>query len=367
MSEVVISGYYGFGNAGDEAMLAAMAGALKEADPTVNITVLSGNPVDTRRRHGVNSVHRLNLWQITKTLWRADLLISGGGSLLQDVTSGRSIFYYLGIMQIACWLDCPVMLYAQGIGPIRSRLARVFMRHVGNLLAGATVRDAGSKHELDALGIAGIPVEVTADPVLALLPAAREAGRTILDRAIPPGPGPLIGFSLREWRGQAHFKEIFAAAADRLVAEHSARIVFVPMQWPDDLQAAQAVADRMRQPHALLTGEYDTATLLSLVGNLDLLVGVRLHALIFAAVMETPFIGVSYDPKIDRFLEAMGEERAGTLENISIDQLLDAVRRELTGKQRADSRALRVEWLRQEARRNACFAMEWRKKSKTSR
>ena len=305
MSDLVISGYYGFGNAGDEAMLTAMVGALRQADPSVRITVLSGNPADTRRRHGVEALHRLNLWRIGWTLLHADLLISGGGSLLQDVTSGRSIFYYLGVMQLACWLGCPVMLYAQGIGPIRSRLARAFMRHVGNRLAGATVRDEGSKRELAGLGVVRPPVIVTADPVLALSPADREIGRSVVNRAALSGSGPLIGFSVREWRGQAHFKEVFAAAADRLAAETGARIVFLPMQWPDDLRAAQAVAERMAQPHALLAGGYDTTGLLSIVGNLDLLVGVRLHALIFAAVMEIPFVGVSYDPKIDRFLDMM--------------------------------------------------------------
>ena len=286
MSDLVISGYYGFGNAGDEAMLTAMIGALREADPAARITVLSGNPSDTRQRHGVEALHRLNLWRIARALLKADLLISGGGSLLQDVTSGRSIFYYLGVMQLACWLGCPVMLYAQGIGPVRSRLARAFMRHVGNRLAGATVRDEGSKRELAGLGVTRPQVVVTADPVLALAQVELASGRSVLGQTALSGSGPLIGFSLREWRGQAHYKEVFAAAADRLAAETGARIVFLPMQWPDDLRAAKAVAERMRQPHALLTGCHNTEGLLSIVGNLDLLVGVRLHALIFAAVME---------------------------------------------------------------------------------
>lgn len=362
MSELVISGYYGFGNAGDEAMLAAMVGALREADPQVRITVLSGNPADTRRRHRVEAIHRLNPWRIVRALAGADLLVSGGGSLLQDVTSGRSIFYYLGIMQLADWLNCPVMLYAQGIGPIRSRLARMFMRHVGNRIAGATVRDAGSQAELLGLGVTKPPVVVTADPVLALAPADLGGGRRILAQAHESGNGPLIGISLREWRGQSHFKEVFAAAADRLAVELGARIVFLPMQWPDDLQAAKDVAGRMRQPYILLDGCHDTETLLSIVGNLDLLVGVRLHALIFAAVMQVPFVGVSYDPKIDRFLETMGEPQAGTLETVAVDSLLQCVHQALAQAETRPQRAGRVERLRTQARRNAGFAMEWRRK-----
>ena len=362
MSDMVISGYYGFGNAGDEAMLAAMVGALREIDPAVHITVFSGDPEDTRRRHGVEAVHRLNMWQIAKKLYHADLLISGGGSLLQDVTSGRSIFYYLGIMQIADWLGCPIMLYAQGIGPIRSKLARAFMRHMGNRIAGATVRDEGSKLELEGLGVTRPHVSVTADPVLALTPGDRNVGCSIIRQSGLTGEGPLIGFSVREWRGQEHYKKTFAAVADRLVSETDARILFIPMQWPDDLRAARAVAEKMQQRCVVLEGNYDTEALLSIVGNLDLLVGVRLHALIFAAVMETPFIGVSYDPKIDRFLATLDEQPAGTLESVATDELLQRIRQVHGDVNAKEGRCRRVRELRAQALQNARFALQWRRK-----
>lgn len=206
MNKLVISGYYGFGNAGDEAMLLAMVDALRAIDPQVEITVISGNPEDTRRRHEVAAVHRLNLWGIAKAICSSDLLISGGGSLLQDVTSGRSIFYYLGIMQIACLLRRPIMLYAQGIGPIRSKTARAFMKHIGNCIAGGTVRDEGSLTELAGLGVVTPNVTVTADPVLALSPVAAESGRAIIEKLGLSGEGPLIGFSVREWQGRDHTK-----------------------------------------------------------------------------------------------------------------------------------------------------------------
>lgn len=358
MSKLVISGYYGFGNAGDEAMLSAMVGALRSLDPAVCIVVISGNPADTRRRHGVEAVHRLNMWSILRALRSSELLVSGGGSLLQDVTSGRSIFYYLGIMKLACFLDKPVMLYAQGIGPIRSSLARSFMRHIGNCLAGATVRDEGSRRELAALGVTKPFVSVTADPVLALSPVKKETGAAFLDALGLKGDGPLIGFSVREWKGHEHYKTVFAAAADRLVAESGARIVFLPMQWPDDLQAARLVASRMKQPCGMLEGRYDTEDLLSIVGALDLLVGIRLHALIFAAVMNTPFVGVSYDPKIDSFLETFGARHAGTLSTITTDGLLAEIAQTCRDGEAAERRRLRVAELREQALANAAHAMD---------
>ena len=370
MSKLVISGYYGFGNAGDEAMLLAMVEALRAIDPKVDITVISGNPEDTRRIHRVSAVHRLNLWDILRVLRQSDLLISGGGSLLQDVTSGRSIFYYLGVMQLACWLNKPIMLYAQGIGPIRSRMARSFMRHIGNRIHCGTVRDAGSLAELEGLGVIRPAVAVTADPVLALSPAAvsAEAGRELIAELNLQGEGPLIGFSVREWQGRDHYKNVFAVVADRLVLETGARIVFIPMQWPDDVQAARLVAERMKTPHGVIGKKCDTAELLSVVRNLDLLVGVRLHALIFAAIMERPFVGVSYDPKIDRFLETLGESHAGTLETLTSEGLMERILLARNDAPTAARRQQRVEELRSQALQNARYAMDVpaQKRGKTS-
>jgi polysaccharide pyruvyl transferase CsaB len=305
-------------------------------------------------------VHRLNLWEIARSIRNSDLLISGGGSLLQDVTSGRSIFYYLGIMQLACWLGRPIMLYAQGIGPIHSHVARTFMKHIGNCIECGTVRDEGSLAELAGLGVVRPAVAVTADPVLALTPksVSAGAGHDLIKELGLRGEGPLIGFSVREWQGREHYKNVFAAVADRLVVETGARILFIPMQWPDDVQAARLVADRMQQPHGIIEKKCDTSELLSLVRNFDLLVGMRLHALIFAAIMERPFVGVSYDPKIDRFLETLGESPAGTLETISSEGLMERILQVKNDSVTAVRLQKRVKELRAQALRNARCAMD---------
>ncbi|MCX7781746.1 MAG: polysaccharide pyruvyl transferase CsaB, partial [Negativicutes bacterium] len=297
MSEIVISGYYGFTNAGDEAMLAAMIEAFTDIQPNVKITVISGNPADTRRRHGVNAVYRLNYPEIARVISRSDILISGGGSLLQDVTSDRSLYYYLSIMMLAKKLGKPVMLYAQGIGPVRGRLAQNAMRVIGNMVDLITVRDEGSRRELAGLGVTKPPVYVTADPVLAMHPVDTSIGRSILRRYGAEGASPVVGLSVREWKDWTHYKKVLAHAADRIIEEYKARVVFLPMQWPDDMAAAKKIAARMRHKATVLQEEYTTSELLSLVGNLDILIGIRLHALIFAAVMHVPMIGVSYDPK----------------------------------------------------------------------
>ena len=359
MSNIVISGYYGFGNAGDEAMLAAMIEALSDLDPHLNIIVLSGNPEDTRRRHGVAAVFRLNYPEIIGAMKKSDLLIIGGGSLLQDVTSDRSLYYYLSIVMLAKKLGKPVMLYGQGIGPVRGELAKGAVRIIGNMVDLITVRDEGSRDELKLLGITKPPVYVTADAVLAMHPVDKGIGRAILRKHGFEGVAPLIGFSVREWRDWRQYKDVLARAADDMAAEFGARIVFLPMQWPDDLGVARKIAARMKHQAAILDEEYTTSELLSLTGNLDVLIGIRLHALIFAAVMHVPLIGVSYDPKVDRFMETIGDRHVGTLQNITVDALLAKVRtlRNEHGSQ-AKFRDERIGFLRNKAFQNAELALE---------
>lgn len=117
--KLVISGYYGFRNSGDEAVLKSILTALEEESQRSNITiepiVLSGDPESTTAMYGVRSVHRMKLKEVREALKESDGLISGGGSLLQDATGLKSIPYYLGVIKLAQWLKKPTFIYAQGL------------------------------------------------------------------------------------------------------------------------------------------------------------------------------------------------------------------------------------------------------------
>lgn len=323
MSNVVISGYYGSRNAGDEAMLAAMVEVLSDLNPKVNITVISAAPQETAARHGVKSIGWLDIGAIISSLRQADLLISGGGSLLQNVTSRRSLYYYLLIILLAELIGTPVMLYAQGIGPINGGFARWVMRWIGNRVKMITVRDRGSLAELAELGITRPPIEPTADPVHAIHQVDREIGRKLLAaHGVEVGTKPLVGISVREWLGMHHYKEVIAKTAEQISEELGAQVVFLPMQYPEDVRTAELVAAKTQAKTIILPQEYNTSELLSIVGNMDLLISIRLHALIFAGVMGVPMIGISYDPKVDRFLESVGEKAVGTVEDVDFEALM---------------------------------------------
>lgn len=152
-NNIVISGYYGFSNAGDEAMLFAVLRALHYDPKRMRITVISGDPRRTENTFRVHAVSRFDGYSILKSVYQSDLLISGGGSLLQDVTSWKSMMYYLSIIGMGIFFRKKVFLYSQGIGPVRYHWGRWILRTVMNHVDAITVRDSESKFFLEQLGV----------------------------------------------------------------------------------------------------------------------------------------------------------------------------------------------------------------------
>ena len=319
MSKIVISGYYGFNNAGDEALLTAILASLRAIEPKVDITVISGNPGNTIVKHQVKSLYRFAAVRLLRAIGEADLVISGGGSLLQDVTSKRSLIYYLSIIAAAKWKGRKVMLFAQGIGPIRNRLMRLLTRLVVNKADAITVRDRDSVEELARMGVPAVKVEVTADPVLMLNPESKVMGKAILAEAGLDPYKPIIGVSVREWPENQRCLKQLATALGKLSEKYNAQIAILPLQVSMDLkdsQLLQSYLPKIRNRVALLQGDYSTEEFLSIIGSFRLLIGMRLHALIFAAVMKVPLMAISYDPKVDSFLKVIGTEAVGTVETL---------------------------------------------------
>lgn len=354
---IVISGYYGSKNGGDEAMLAAMLEVLREEIPDLRVTVISIDPEYTKRRHNVDAVPRPDICSIIKKIRAADLLISGGGSLLQNVTSGRSLYYYLAIIFFAIIFGRKVMLYAQGIGPIRGVLAHKLMNLIINRVNLVTVRDRGSLAELARLNITRPKIVCTADPVLAIKPVPLDLGEKILARHSIALNGKFIGVAIRHWTDWEHFRCELTAALDRLCNVTAAKIIFIPMKFPEDIKAAKSVAAQMNSPATVLDEEFSTREILSLVGCMDVLIGVRLHALIFAGVMNVPMLGISYDPKIERFLDSIGEKPLGTLGNVTADKIFDDTLKKLDAHKNSRDDTL-LKKLGDRARMNAKLAAE---------
>ncbi|MFZ5590485.1 MAG: polysaccharide pyruvyl transferase CsaB, partial [Bacillota bacterium] len=275
-------------------------------------------------------------------LRRADMLISGGGGLLQDVTGPNSIIYYLGVVQMARLLGKKVVFYGHGIGPVRTALGRRLMRLVVNQVDLVTVRDEASRQELAALGVRRPPVHVTADPVLGL--TAPEVlltpGQEFWQKYGLTGEGdPLVGISVRHWQKQTRYKSVLAGLADRLV-EQGYRVVFLPMHHPGDVTAARDVLAQMRQPAVLIEKRLDFKEMLGLMSGLHLAIGMRLHFLIFGSLLGVPVLGLSYDPKVERFLQLVDMPLGGRIEDLQLSALWAAAQELLS---RREERRRRME------------------------
>ena len=168
MSDVIISGYHGFSNSGDEALLFAILSTLRKKKPDISFTVLSKIPSETARVYGVKSINRYNFFKIRKEMKEAKMLLFGGGSLLQDVTSSKSIKYYLAVIRLAQMCGIKTMLYANGIGPVIKRSDRRLASRILNKVDVITLRDDKSDIELKNLGVTKPEIIITADPAFTL-------------------------------------------------------------------------------------------------------------------------------------------------------------------------------------------------------
>ncbi|GFN32677.1 polysaccharide pyruvyl transferase CsaB [Paenibacillus xylaniclasticus] len=318
---IIVSGYYGFRNSGDEAVLKSILIALREAGEAQGVTihpvVLSGDPAWTTKMYGCEAVPRMSPSVLLSEIRRCDGLISGGGSLLQDATGWKSVPYYTGVLKLAQLLGKPTFIYAQGIGPIHRRWLFAPIRSVMKRSRYVSVRDETSAALLASMGLPRERIEVVPDPVMGLpLPDA--------PAPVAGGAGlPVVGVSLRHWRKDGADLERYASALAELARRRAVCLRFLPFHTPDDHEASSIVMKRLEE---LGTGESrielaspgdDPQQMLLEVSRCDMLFGMRLHALIYSANQRVPMLGLSYDPKIDAFLNRLGLTAIGTTEQLN--------------------------------------------------
>ena len=319
---VVMSGYYGFSNAGDDAILEAIQQAIHEASDHISVTALSNDPELTRRQYGLEAIPRFRVWKVFSALRRCDALLSGGGSLLQDTTSTRSLLYYLTVIRCAHWLGKPVMLYANGIGPVRRPANRRRVKRVVEQATLITLRDHSSARELQDMGVTRTDLHVTADPVFHLSPASEARGEELLAGAgVTPGE-PFVAVSVRDWPDTGDFCRQLAQLCDHLHRQYGLAVLFLLMQPSRDRATAQQVQSFMEEPSCLLDAPCTPRELMAVLGKARLCLAMRLHTLIFAARMAVPSMGLVYDPKVDSYLKELDLPAAGRVDSFDAQEAI---------------------------------------------
>jgi polysaccharide pyruvyl transferase CsaB len=290
---LVISGYFGFGNTGDEAILAGTLATLRELEPALEVTVASGDPAATEKAHRVRAVPRAGFARLLRELRAANGLLSGGGGLLQDRTSSRPVAYYTGLMGLARLAGRPYAVFAQGLGPIRRApnrsLARLALRHAAHV----SLRDPASVQLARRWGVAR-PIDLVPDAALALRPPRGARTGTVV-------------VAVRAWGRSTHLPEL-REAVGILAREH--RVLAVPMQERVDRDATIALIRDVRGAEAVPpSASFDER--LEAIGSASAVVGMRLHSLILAAAAGVPAVAIAYDPKVRAFAEQAGQPIVG--------------------------------------------------------
>ena len=371
MYNILISGYYGFDNIGDESILRTLITSLREKIPDCRLTVLSHNPASTREKYGVEAVERMSPGAILRAVRQCDMLISGGGSLLQDVTSSKSIHYYLFIIRLAKLLGKKVFIYSQGIGPIDHAFNRRATARALKKADGIVVRDERSAKLLEQIGLPQERIVITADPVIRMKRPDRTVGREILARAGIKKDGRLtVGWAIREKNRDSTFVREITECIRWLRENYDAESVLIPFHYEEDREVCSVIAERTNGAAKCLSEKYLSEDMLSIIGNMDVLVGVRLHSMIYAAIMGVPIIGVSYDPKCTAFLNSVGLDSLSTRETFSAEAFKAEFARVLeTGKEQTATVAENMRRLQKELDTNEEMIrdiMEGQKKGKAA-
>jgi polysaccharide pyruvyl transferase WcaK-like protein len=317
-------------NKGDQAILRAMLNTLKPYFPRADISVLR---YSWRLRDLGRDFHAIR---------QSDLLILGGGQALQDQTSPAFLVMVLSKIGFARMLRKRVMGYALGVGPLKTRVARGMARSIVNQFEMITVREPASKRCLEELGVNKPPITVTADATFLLEPAASERAKEILwQEGMTHGARRLVAIAPRRWfhyhhslipvrykarlwgglMGEESFgrlKQILAGVADWLIAQENASILFVPMRrssgrfdpGQDDDRVASEITELMRgrENVRILSGDYSPEEMKGLLGQMDLIIGMRMHALILGGAMGVPVIGIGITKKFAPLMGMMGQD-----------------------------------------------------------
>ena len=318
----VLCGAYGRGNAGDEAILKGILNQLSEIDPDMPYWVMSRNPKETRLTHKVNSLYLFNVFQFWRKLRKSQLFVNGGGSLMQDVTSSRSLMFYLFTLKAAKLSGCKIIMYGCGIGPITKEAnKKIAARVLNNTPDAITLRDSSSKALLDSMGVDKPEISLSADPTVNLGRASEAKVRGVFLAENIPAEEKKIGFCLRNWKTPLN-EEAVIAAAEYAYNKYGLTPVFVPIETPRDAELGQKICDRLNVPGYACQNRYTVEELIGMLGSMELVVGMRLHSLIFATAGGTPVVGISYDVKVDSFIKDIGSKYCIPMDELTADGLI---------------------------------------------
>lgn len=286
MTKYIVSGYIGFDNFGDEAIAKVLVDRLKH-EGAEKITLISSNPEKTAKLYGVDSCPMLKFFDSIK---HSDVLVSGGGSLLQDVTSFKSLLYYLGVIYTAIFLGKKIEIFAQGIGPINSGFGRMLTRFALGQAQKISVRDRKSQELLKSWGI---DAELVKDPIFSLELPVRNLKGT-------------VGIQLRNYPSLSD--GFLNALADEVIKRFpDKKIQIFSFQDSIDLDVCEKFArilakkDRVKDVEVL--SGLSVNDVFDKISELEYMIGMRFHANVAAIISGVKTLAINYDIKVKKLAD----------------------------------------------------------------
>ena len=298
MKKVLVSGYIGFNNFGDEIIFDVLSKHLKTLG--YKVSALSCNPAETKKLYDVEAYYFKNIFQILKAIIQNNILISGGGSLLQNKTSNFSLFYYLGIIFLAKIFFKKVIIFAQGIEPIRGKFQEFITKNILKTTDLITVRDENSKNLLKNWGIKS---ELLSDPAYSIIENIN----------INQEKNGLI-VQLRKTKGVNN--KFIKDLAYSISRNYMGDIKVLSLQNEYDEKVCLAFVEAMKR--------YDVQTkyipfenvnkTIELINNAQYIISTRLHGLIIANTLKTQNFALIYDEKVKTLCDELN------IKNIDINK-----------------------------------------------
>lgn len=320
---VIVSGYFGYENSGDDASLDCIAAAVKRVIPNIKISALCKDPAKFSGLHGVCGIGRFDPLAVLRGLRCARLLISGGGSLMQNATSTRSLAYYTGIIMLARLFGVKIYICANGIGPAKGSLAKKLIKAAASAADIISVRDRHSQEVLARLGIPSERITITPDTVFqsALypphLPHAREYRPSLGSRS------RYFAVSVRRsGLPPDRLSELYRGLR-AIMLRFDITPVFIPMQDHEDSVPTKLAAEGTGG-EAVISPYLSHGEICALLRGAELAVSMRLHLMIYAAISGTPTVGIAIDPKIGAISEQLGLGAPTEAAHISAGGILEA-------------------------------------------
>lgn len=332
--DFVLTGYYGHNNMGDTALLFMIINNITEKNKNYKICVLAKNPKKLQKSidscfANIITKSRFNVFHVKKAIKTSKALVFGGGTLLQDNTSTRSLSYYAFLLKTAQKYGKKTILYANGIGPLYLDKNIKKVKDVMQNITLATIRDETSYNMLSEMGIdvENSNIHFTTDEAITIkhnkyFDAYKKDFREYIK-------GDYIVISVRKWKdtGSTFFAE-FAAAVDIICRETKLIPVYVVMEPKNDRALSEHLALLNSKGYVIKSGESDIEKILTVVRSASVVISMRLHTTIFAAAFGVPMIGISYDPKVGSFLNQIfgNDDYTVDIKNFNKDILIEKFR-----------------------------------------